>query len=119
MPKQCGTHIQPNTIPAPAAAVISTDLSHFHDDYTAKQLDSFTSRAVEMLDHEVLSAKLACGYVALRGMLLAAQKHGLGVRTLQLMNSGDISGDQVANLPNHEDIREPADLQNHNCFKQN
>lgn len=73
--------------------LISTDLSHFHDDHKAKQLDTYTCQAVESLDHEALSAKHACGYVALRGMLLAAQNHHLGVRTLKMMNSGDVSGD--------------------------
>lgn len=74
--------------------IISTDLSHFHDYTSARQLDAFTSKAVEDLDHEILHANLACGFVALRGMLLAAKQHGLGVRALKRMNSGDVAGDR-------------------------
>ena len=73
--------------------IISTDLSHFQDGNTARRLDASTCHAVESLDHQGLSPRDACGFVALRGLLLAARNHGLGVRTLALANSGDTTGD--------------------------
>lgn len=74
--------------------VISTDLSHFHNDTAARRMDAVTCRAIESLDAESLSPDHACGFVALRGLLRAAQAHGLQVRTLAMRNSGDATGDR-------------------------
>jgi AmmeMemoRadiSam system protein B len=55
-------------------------------------MDAETSRAIESLDPEALGSESACGRVPVRGLLLAAKRHGLRARTLDLRNSGDTAG---------------------------
>ncbi|MGC9451650.1 MAG: AmmeMemoRadiSam system protein B [Oceanipulchritudo sp.] len=74
--------------------VISTDLSHFHGYSHARELDARTCAAIEGLEEESLSPDRACGHVALAGCLHAARKHRLTVRTLDLRNSGDVTGER-------------------------
>jgi len=69
--------------------VISSDLSHFHDYETARDLDSATSRAIETLAPEAIGHDQACGSTPLNGLLLEARKHGLNAVTVDLRNSGD------------------------------
>lgn len=75
----------------------SSDLSHFMDYETARQLDLTTARAIEKLRPEDLGQEDACGGVALKGLLLAARRRGLTAKTVDLRNSGDTAGprDQV------------------------
>jgi AmmeMemoRadiSam system protein B len=94
-------------VPAPAVAdvldavwgsdetliVVSTDLSHYHDDATATELDRRTAAAVVARDVEALEPGDACGVFPLRGLLAAARRHGLDVELLDRRTSGDISGD--------------------------
>lgn len=77
--------------------VISSDLSHYYDYATAKRLDQATSQAIEDLDPDRLDYESACGRIPVAGLLLAAQRHGLQAKTLDLRNSGDTAGpkDQV------------------------
>lgn len=77
--------------------VISSDLSHYHDYDTARQMDSATSDAIERLAYEELHFDQACGRVPVSGLLLAARKHGLNGQMIDLRNSGDTAGprDQV------------------------
>lgn len=72
--------------------VISSDLSHYYDYVTAKQLDRAASRAIQALRSEDLSVEQACGQHAIQGVLLAARSHGLNATTLDLRNSGDTAG---------------------------
>lgn len=72
--------------------VISSDLSHYHDYETACELDRATTRAIEALDPGGLGRESACGRIPIRGALVAARRRGLGVRTLDLRNSGDTAG---------------------------
>ncbi len=77
--------------------VISSDLSHYHDYTTARQMDAATSQAIEALDPKALTFESACGRIPVSGLLIAARKHGLHARTIDLRNSGDTAGpkDQV------------------------
>lgn len=77
--------------------VISTDLSHYHDPVTARAMDTRTAHALEQGRLECIDAQHACGCRALAGLMRAAARHGLHVRTLDLRNSGDTAGprDQV------------------------
>jgi AmmeMemoRadiSam system protein B len=77
--------------------VISSDLSHYYDYATARRLDAETTRAIEALAPERLEFESACGRVGVRGLLVAARRHGLQVETLDLRSSGDTAGprDQV------------------------
>jgi hypothetical protein len=72
--------------------VISTDLSHYHDYETARQIDAETSKAIIEMRIEDLRGERACGFKAVGGMLHAARKHGLQVQALDVRNSGDTAG---------------------------
>ena len=72
--------------------VISSDLSHYHDWQTARDLDQQTAEAIVALQPERIGEEQACGKIAIRGMLVAARNHGLTARTLDLRNSGDTAG---------------------------
>ncbi len=74
--------------------VVSSDLSHYHDYESARQLDAATTRAIEALDPEALDPESACGRVPARGLLVAAKRHGLSVETVDLRSSGDTAGDK-------------------------
>jgi AmmeMemoRadiSam system protein B len=77
--------------------VVSSDLSHYYDYGTARDLDQATTEAIEALRPEGLHAESACGRVPVRGLLVAARRHHLAARTLDLRSSGDTAGsrDQV------------------------
>ena len=77
--------------------VISSDLSHYLDYASAVRVDRDTTRAIEHLEPESLDHQGACGATPVAGLLLAARRRGLTVRTLDLRNSGDTAGprDQV------------------------
>jgi AmmeMemoRadiSam system protein B len=72
--------------------VISSDLSHFHPYRMAQQIDSATAQAILDL-RGPLSHQEACGGTPVNGLLLAARRHKLQPRLLDLRNSGDTAGD--------------------------
>ena len=72
--------------------VVSSDLSHFFDYPTARQLDSETARAILALEPDALGEESACGRVPIRGLLEAARRFGLKASLLDLRNSGDTAG---------------------------
>jgi len=72
--------------------VISSDLSHYHDYRTAGKMDRATSKAIESLKPEDIHDDQACGRIPIAGLLVAAKKHGLKARTVDLRNSGDTAG---------------------------
>jgi AmmeMemoRadiSam system protein B len=74
--------------------VISSDLSHYHDYRSARELDSRTCHAIEQLDGNSIQYGDACGRNPVIGLLLAARKHHLKAITLDLRNSGDTAGDR-------------------------
>jgi len=73
--------------------VISSDLSHFHDDATARQMDDRTRQLIENFRAEELGFDDACGCLPIVGLLRAARKRGMDVKTLSLQNSSIASGD--------------------------
>ncbi len=77
--------------------VISSDLSHYHDYQTAKQMDDATSNAIEALATERIGFEQACGRLPVNGLLLISKRLGLKAETVDLRNSGDTAGprDQV------------------------
>ena len=74
--------------------VISTDLSHFHDYETAREIDGRTANAIELLEQNRISTEDACGAYPLRGALLAASQNQWNIHRLGLCNSGDTAGDR-------------------------
>jgi len=72
--------------------VVSSDLSHFLDYEGARARDQATRAAIETMSPADLSGHDACGYLPLRGLLVVAREKGLGVRTLDMRNSGDTAG---------------------------
>lgn len=74
--------------------VVSSDLSHFLDYRTARERDQRTTQAIEALRPELIDFHDACGRIPVNGLLLAARKHGLEARTVDLRNSGDTVGDK-------------------------
>lgn len=72
--------------------VVSSDLSHYHDYATAIQMDAATSRAIEALEPDGIGPDDACGCMGIRGLLLAARRHGLHAEAIDVRNSGDTAG---------------------------
>ena len=73
--------------------VVSTDLSHYLDDATARRRDQATAQAIESLDFGRLGRQDACGFSALNGALCAARKGNWKIERLALSNSSATSGD--------------------------
>ncbi|MDX1648217.1 MAG: AmmeMemoRadiSam system protein B [Myxococcota bacterium] len=72
--------------------VVSSDLSHYLPYETARRVDARTARAIEQLDAEGLDEDSACGRIPIRGLLVAARRHGLAPRIVDLRSSGDTAG---------------------------
>jgi AmmeMemoRadiSam system protein B len=73
--------------------VISSDLSHYLPYEQAQALDRATAQRILRLDAGLTPLE-ACGAIAINSALLAAQRHGLAPRLLDLRNSGDTAGDR-------------------------
>jgi AmmeMemoRadiSam system protein B len=76
--------------------VVSSDLSHYLSYEDARKIDGVTRLAIERLDADGLDHNMACGATPVAGLLSAAHRRGLEIRTLDLRNSGDTSGDKGA-----------------------
>lgn len=80
--------------------VISTDMSHFHDDKTARRLDKAAYEAMAALNSDEIIANNdktmeIDGVFPVLASILYAQKLGLKAKTLKYGNSGDVSGDRM------------------------
>jgi AmmeMemoRadiSam system protein B len=76
-----------------ALLVVSTDLSHYRDHATARQLDERTAAAVEALDGAAVRPDDACGSQALRVAMAWASWSGARIALLDLRDSSDTAGD--------------------------
>lgn len=72
--------------------IISSDLSHYHNYQTAKQLDQATAVAITQYQPDKLDINHACGYRPVQGLLHLAKESKLVAQTLDLRNSGDTIG---------------------------
>jgi len=72
--------------------VVSSDLSHHHDDATARKMDAATTAAIEAFAPEGLSTEGACGARPISGLLIQAKRRGLKVVTVDVRNSGEVTG---------------------------
>lgn len=75
--------------------VVSTDLSHYRDDASARARDLATAATIERLDFAKLGPHDACGFAALNGALCAGKERGWKIKRLDLRNSGETSGDRT------------------------
>jgi AmmeMemoRadiSam system protein B len=79
--------------------VVSTDMSHFHDDATARRLDAAACQAVLALDAELIrrdNHKIMeiDGVFEVLTLIKLARKRGWQPRLLCYANSGEVSGDK-------------------------
>ena len=73
--------------------VISSDLSHFFPYKVAQTVDQGTVQSI--LDMRgPLTHEQACGGTPINGLMLAATRHKLHPKLLDLRNSGDTAGDK-------------------------
>jgi AmmeMemoRadiSam system protein B len=70
--------------------VVSSDLSHYNDWTTAREIDQQTAAVIAAL--RPVGHGQACGRVSINGLLASARRHSMRVRTLDLRNSGDTAG---------------------------
>lgn len=70
----------------------STDLSHYHDDATARRLDEATIRSVVELRPGSIGTRDACGVFALRGLTALAARRAWTPRLLDYTTSADTAG---------------------------
>ena len=75
-----------------ALVVVSTDLSHYLDDATARQVDGKTAEAIVHRDPGAIGDDAACGVFALRGLVEHARRRDLEVELLDLATSADTGG---------------------------
>lgn len=73
--------------------LVSSDLSHYLPYEAAQRIDGQTCAEIARL-HPLANPDQACGAAPLNGFLLAARRHGLAPRLLDLRNSGDTAGDR-------------------------
>jgi len=81
--------------PLAAAAdvlIVSTDLSHDHDEPTAHRLDRATVDAILARDPRRVGDDAACGVYALRGVVELGRRERWPVRLLSLRTSADAGG---------------------------
>jgi AmmeMemoRadiSam system protein B len=72
--------------------VISSDLSHYQDHATARELDRRTAAAIVARRPDRLGRYDACGVIPVQGLLLSAERHELDVELLDLRTSADTAG---------------------------
>jgi len=72
--------------------VVSSDLSHYLDDESAKRIDTETSKAIEKLHFEGIETSQACGAYPMKGLLAASKRHRMKAKALDVRNSGDTAG---------------------------
>lgn len=75
--------------------IVSTDLSHYLPQETARAVDRSTAAHILALEGPVDSER-ACGAAPLNGLLLAARRRGLRVELLDLRTSADTAGEPDA-----------------------
>jgi len=75
------------------AIVVSSDLSHYHDNRTAHTLDHQFLDAVLSGDQRGAARGEACGQAPALALMLLAEKYGWQPHLLDYRTSGDVTGD--------------------------
>jgi len=81
-------------VPKDSILIASTDLSHFLDDASARQIDGATIRTMLDVAPNALPPASCCGPSAVSTVLQLAKKHGWQPHFLAYRNSSDASGDK-------------------------
>jgi hypothetical protein len=76
------------------AIVVSSDLSHYLDDASARRRDRRTCHAIVESRPSDIGPHDACGYLPIGGLLTAALPRGLAPLPLELTTSADTAGDR-------------------------
>ncbi len=81
--------------------VVSSDMSHYHQDAAARAMDSHTLEAIKAMDVQQFYRECykrsmeMCGFIPVTAALLYAKERGLDkVEVLKYANSGDVTGDK-------------------------
>ena len=80
------------TDPEETLVVVSSDLSHYHDQRTAQRRDESTAAAIERLDERSVGPYDACGCRGVGGLIVACRRRGLSLRATDLRTSADTAG---------------------------
>ncbi len=72
--------------------VISSDLSHYENYKTARDMDTATAKAIIALNPRGLDYDNACGFVPIAGLLHVAKQKGMRAELVDLRSSGDTAG---------------------------
>lgn len=79
------------------SVVISSDLSHFYNEKTANQLDSYCIKAVEDLDVDLINNPCeACGGKGIAAAINYAKKMSLKSKVVDYRTSGDVTDDKTS-----------------------
>lgn len=73
--------------------VFSADLSHYYSYDHAKQLDEHTANLISNNDADIYQ-EYSCGSIGINAALILSKENNLYPETLDLKNSGDITGDK-------------------------
>ncbi len=75
--------------------IVSSDLSHYHPDARAREIDAVAHRVITELDVEGAERQLdACGKTAICALLRWAKARGWRAKLLDYKTSGDTAGDR-------------------------
>ena len=75
--------------------VISSDLSHFLDDNTARKIDEMTASIIENGNYSNLRSENACGYIGIQGLSDFASKNNFSLIRLGMYNSSTTTKDKA------------------------
>jgi len=79
------------------SVVISSDLSHFHDEKKAHLLDSICINGIEKLDNGIIDMGCeACGIIGIKSIIESAKKLNLKSDILDYRTSADITNDKTS-----------------------
>jgi AmmeMemoRadiSam system protein B len=70
-------------------AVVSTDLSQYYDDLTARRLDENTARSIEAAQYGEIGEEQACGHAARRALLFVTRARGMHAMRVAMCHAGE------------------------------
>lgn len=74
--------------------IISSDLSHYLPDETAKRVDSYTAQHIETCSNDNFTHELACGATGILGLMQFAKENGYSLIRIDMTNSSSTSFDR-------------------------